>query len=617
MTPSQISDQLAGRAEAVARHLLPNGKRVGPEFVAGSLGGEAGDSLKVRIGGDKIGVWSDFATGQSGGDFLDLWCAARNVDLRNAMDEAASYLGVTLDAQRSRPQKDYRRPDRPKEYRRLDPDGPVMAYLKSRGLTETTLKAFCIAEQPGHLRFPKLPGNPGTILFPYLRDGVLLNCKYLAVQRGDDGKKHTMQEGGCEPCLFGWQTLPPNARAVVITEGEIDAMTYWQHGIPALSVPMGGGGGAKQDWIESDYDHLQRFDTILISMDMDGPGREGAAAIVQRLGEERCRLIELPHKDANACLLAGWTAADFVRAVSSAKSIDPAELKSATEYLGAVLHEFFPAPDAPQGLETPWPKVGQNLRFRTAELTIWAGYSGHGKSLVLNHLAAHGLANGEKFCIASMEMPAARTLWRLVKQLTGRSDPSPAYVKHSMYWLGDKLWLFDLMGTAKVERMLAVFGYAAKRYQIRHFIVDSLAKCGLAEDDYNGQKAIVERLVDFSHRHEAHVHLVSHARKGSDEHTPPGKMDVKGTGAITDMADNVITVWRNKRKEEKHAAAMAEERALEPDQLDKPDASLIVSKQRHTGWEGDIWLWFDAHSLQYLGHKDQPVRGYVPFTGDL
>mgnify|MGYP003609406935 CR=1 FL=1 len=68
MTPSQISERLSNRAESVAKHLLPNGKKVGHEFVAGSLSGEAGDSLKVRLSGDKIGVWSDFATGQSGGD---------------------------------------------------------------------------------------------------------------------------------------------------------------------------------------------------------------------------------------------------------------------------------------------------------------------------------------------------------------------------------------------------------------------------------------------------------------------------------------------------------------------------------------------------------------------
>jgi twinkle protein len=45
------------------------------------------------------------------------------------------------------------------------------------------------------------------------------------------------------------------------------------------------------------------------------------------------------------------------------------------------------------------------------------------------------------------------------------------------------------------------------------------------------------------------VHLVMHSRKKEDEFAPPGKFDAKGTGTITDLADNVMTVWRNKKKE--------------------------------------------------------------------
>jgi twinkle protein len=613
MTPSQLSERLAGRVESVAKHLLPNGRRMAQEFVAGSLGGEAGDSLKVRLSGGKIGVWSDFATGQSGGDLLDLWCAVRGCDLKQAMDESASWLGLSIDGTKSRPKKTYRSPDRPKEAKRLESDSAVTAYFRTRGITETTLAAFKIAELPGSARFPRLGGNPATIVFPYLRDGRLLNCKYLALLRDADGKKHTTQESNAEPCLFGWQTIPAHTRAVVITEGEIDAMTLYQFGVPALSVPMGGGGGAKQDWIESDYDHLQRFDTIFVGLDMDGPGREGAQEIIRRLGAERCRMIEWPHKDANECLKQGFTKEDFARCIMTAKTQDPEELRPADAYTGAVLHEFFPAPDTPRGLATPWEKVGDHLRFRPSEVTIWGGYSGHGKSIVLNHVAAAGLARDERFCIASMEMPPPRTLWRLVRQLTAQEKPTAKYIEHCMTWLGDKLWLFDLLGTAKTDRMLEVFAYAAKRYQIRQFIVDSISKCGIAEDDYNGQKAIVERLVDFAHRHESHIHLVSHARKGSDEYSPPGKMDFKGTGAITDMADNVITVFRNKKKEEKISIAQAEGRQIEADVSDKPDAYLMVSKQRYTGWEGDIYLWFHPGSLQYLERNGRSPNRYVKF----
>jgi twinkle protein len=211
-----------------------------------------------------------------------------------------------------------------------------------------------------------------------------------------------------------------------------------------------------------------------------------------------------------------------------------------------------------------------------------------------------------------MEMKAARNLQRLCRQLTGQRRPPIPEIQQAMGWLGDKLWLFDLVGTAKIDRMIEVFGYAVRRYQIRHFIVDSLAKCGLAEDDYNAQKLFVEQLVDFAHRYDCHVHLVSHARKGNNEDTPPNRMDVKGTGALTDLVDNVVGVWRNKPKEAQMELAHAEDRTPDPDIERQPDSLLTVSKQRHTGWEGRIQLWFEPESWQYLEAPDAPVARYVP-----
>ena len=622
MTPKQISDRLNSVADSVCRHLLPDGKRQGHEWVVGNLDGAAGDSLKICISGSKIGVGADFATGQTFGDLLDVWMAARGCDLKTAMLEASNYLGVQPDGRGTEPKKIYRRPDRPREVFRPKPGSSGMAYLLSRGLTPETVAAFQVAVQPVRLRFAKelragdLKNPDGeTLVFPFKRDGELLNCKYLAVERSEDGKKFTQQEGGAEPCLFGWQAVPANARAVAITEGEIDAMTLHQCGIPALSVPMGGGGGRKQDWIESDYDHLERFDTLYLCLDMDEPGKQATAEIVKRLGADRCRVVELPLKDANECLQNGWGKAEFSRAFAAARTLDPEELKPATAFLSAVLHEFFPAPDESPGLDTPWPKVGGKLRFRRGETTLWTGINGHGKSLALNHLVAHGTAHGERFCVASMEMQPARTLHRLIRQLTGLGVPSEGYIRHTVGWLGERLWLFDLVGTAKVDRMLEVFRYAVRRYGIRHFVLDSLAKCGLAEDDYPGQKALVESLVDFAHRNDAHVHLVAHARKGQDEYSPPGKMDVKGTGAITDLVDNVVTVWRNKRKEEQRAKVEAEGGHPAPDHDTKPDAALIVTKQRYLGWEGEVWLWFDPECQQYIERVGAAPFRYVPYTG--
>ena len=87
ITAKEIAAALANQADRVAAFLLPGGKKHGGEWCAGSVGGDAGESLKVRIQGGKMGVWSDFATGEAG-DLLDLWAATHGCDIGTALREA-------------------------------------------------------------------------------------------------------------------------------------------------------------------------------------------------------------------------------------------------------------------------------------------------------------------------------------------------------------------------------------------------------------------------------------------------------------------------------------------------------------------------------------------------
>lgn len=389
---------------------------------------------------------------------------------------------------------------------------------------------------------------------------------------------------------------------VISISGNCDAIALHQLGFPALSVPMGGGDGHKQDWIESDYDDLQRFDTIYLCLDSDEPGQIATEAIVRRLGADRCRVVELPapFKDANEALLGGVTAEQIQSLLAAARGKDPEELKSALVFLDEVI-EVFDGDDPkrpPVGVKSPWTTLGRHLMFRPCEVTLWGGFSGSGKSAITNNVAACALAQDTRWCIASMEMPPARTLHRMILQLLGRT-PSIAEVRQVMAWLSDKLWMFNVMGTSKVDRMLAVFEYAARRYDIRHYVVDSLAKCGLDEDDFNSQKRFVERLTDFARQHTSHVHLVAHARKGNDGENDhrPGKHDVRGATAITDMVHNVITIWRDRDSEQ---------------QVQRSRVVAEVCKQRNHTWEQVFDLEFQPDCFRYLDTPDQPIISYYP-----
>ena len=265
----------------------------------------------------------------------------------------------------------------------------------------------------------------------------------------------------------------------------------------------------------------------------------------------------------------------------------------------------------------PWRKTHGMVQFRPGEVTVWGGANGNGKSLVTGQIALSLCAQGEKVCIASFEMKPAKTLERMGRQFSGFNPDDPAFAgsedamrelidvyEQFRDWTDDKLWLYDQQGTVTAKQVAAVVRYCAKERGITHFFVDSLMKCVASEDDYNGQKMFVDELTSIARDNGIHVHLVHHIRKPADESHKPSKYDYKGTGAITDQVDNVISVWRNKAKEKKK-----DEGKLVEDK--EPDALLICDKQRNGEWEGSIGLWFHRESMQYVaGPGDDPLLMY-------
>lgn len=200
------------------------------------------------------------------------------------MRDAKAHLGIR-DEMPPRPAPTYKRPARPQCGK---PKSRVLKWLLGRGLTEETIAAFKIGEQER--------GGKTYAVFPYLRDGELVNAK----RRNPDEKKDMLQEGGAEPCLFGWHLIEPNARRVAIFEGEIDAMTGHQMGIASLSINAGAG---NHQWIENDWERLQQFSDIVLCYDSDEAGQKGAREVAQRLGVERCRIATFGQaKDANEYL---------------------------------------------------------------------------------------------------------------------------------------------------------------------------------------------------------------------------------------------------------------------------------------------------------------------------
>lgn len=269
----------------------------------------------------------------------------------------------------------------------------------------------------------------------------------------------------------------------------------------------------------------------------------------------------------------------------------------------------------------PWEKAADSFTFRPGEVSVWSGQNGHGKSLITGQVALSLMGQGQRVCLANFEAKPVTTMQRLGRMFAGTNPFSPEYqgaegivALDQLFddfgaWTNGKLWLYDQMGTADGAMVLGMARYCAKELGINHIVIDNLAKCVRAEDDYNGQKGFVDELCAIAKDYSVHVHLVHHLKKPTNESQMPDKHDNKGSGSITDQPDNIFLVWRNKAKEEE-----GRKNGVQSKKRDEPDQMLLCRKQRNYSGSGDgepsIALWFDRDAGQFIGSPSDGVMDF-------
>jgi twinkle protein len=252
-------------------------------------------------------------------------------------------------------------------------------------------------------------------------------------------------------------------------------------------------------------------------------------------------------------------------------------------------------------------KLRHGLEFRDGETTCWAGYNGHRKSTFAGQVAIDLCSQGERVLIASFEMTPPETLARAACQAYGLGEPSERQLRRFMDWTEGRLWLFDHMGRCSPSQLLAVIRYFATDLKGQHVFIDSMMMVVASEDKLDEQKQFMTDVVRIGQETGVHMHMIAHCRKpaSGDESKPPTKYDIKGTGAISDQAHNVVMVWANKAKKSALEANPNDEEALS-----KPDAMVIVEKQRNGAYEGRMKFWCDEASFRFTDDRMTPIEAY-------
>lgn len=143
-------------------------------------------------------------------------------------------------------------------------------YFERRGISQTTLDKM------------KITMNGKWIKFPYYQNGHLINTKSRSFE-----KEFHLEKGN--------KIIPYNidvikgATELIITEGEIDALTFIECGMPwVISVPIGASTNLKH-LKGIDFNHIKKF---YIASDDDKKGRELAAVLYNHFGDDRCITVK-------------------------------------------------------------------------------------------------------------------------------------------------------------------------------------------------------------------------------------------------------------------------------------------------------------------------------------
>jgi len=175
--------------------------------------------------------------------------------------------------------------------------------------------------------------------------------------------------------LFGLHTVPDDCNTLILTEGEYDAMAVHQAtGMPAVSLPNGCRSLPLQV-----LPLLERFDKIILWMDSDEPGREGAEKFAKKLGVNRTYIVHcLEAKDANDALLRGDI--DMKACIDEATLLPHDRIITFGDLRNDVLKELL-EPDLYSGTAVPsLPRFTQLIKgFRRGEMTVLTGPTGCGK----------------------------------------------------------------------------------------------------------------------------------------------------------------------------------------------------------------------------------------------
>ncbi len=448
----------------------------------------------------------------------------------------------------------------------------------------------------------KIQENVPVIVMPtFDTDEACVALKYdFYTLRGD--KKHAKYklEQGSKIQAFGLDLVDRN-QALVITEGEYDAISAWHYGYEnVISIPNGVNG--LTDWIEE----IKDFPKYYICFDKDKAGQEGVSKLAGILGRAKCFKVALKLKDLNKYLECGIEKEEVDACFKNAKPLFDAPVVDIASYEESAVKQLL-NPEIDKGVSTGWKCIDEILGgIRMGELTVASGISGHGKTTFGTALAGNLLPKGIRPLIVSPEMSEQDLLIDFANNYWKEQVSDPERLKHVIRTYNNKLYIanvFDSWTTGKKESLAAklfdIIDYSVGHKGVNFVLVDHMRLFISALNPDHERNAIDNFLSQCVHtaiKNKIHIYLVVQPRK-QDQTSMVCKTcskqmrkkitmsDLKGSGNIEQDAHNIILVHRFMRD---YCSCKIK--------MNETLVEIEVAKNRKLGPTGTVTLTYDTKS---------------------
>jgi twinkle protein len=365
--------------------------------------------------------------------------------------------------------------------------------------------------------------------------------------------------------LFGQRSFPAGGQRIIVTEGEIDAMSVAQmfHGKTAVvSIPSGTGSAKKS--LMQNLEYVSSFHEIILAFDNDDPGKAAVQEVVHLFQPGRVKLFNYPEgvKDANELLQTG-EGARIIEGVFKAIPYRPDGIIS-----GETLWQSLLEPDEP-GLTTPYPGLNQKLLgMRKGELYMFTAGSGVGKSTLVKELSYHFLVHHEqKIGVIALE----ENKKRVARGYCGIHLNKPLHI--SMEGVtqdalenafkatvgSGRFWLYDHWGSLALDSLISRIRYLVVGCGVGWVVLDhiSIVVSGLDEVAESERKLIdrlMTRLRSLIEETGVGVMAIVHLKrndegKSHNEGRQVRLSDLRGSGGLEQMSDVVVALERDQQSE--------------------------------------------------------------------